>query len=104
MVNKFEMRAHNRSSAPVRFVHYLELKALHGQTKMPNVLLECKLRLEQFSGCTSVLMLKNKVQLEVFLLQSLWTEEIPALEWAELVGDRLEGWKLSEWSFEVVLS
>lgn len=90
------------SSAPVRFVHYLELKALSGQTQVPPFLLECKVRLEQFSACTSVLILKNKVQLEVFLLQSLWTAEIPALEWTELAGDKLEGWKLSEWSFEVL--
>ena len=90
------------SSAPVRFVHYLELKALSGQTQVPPFLLECKVRLEQFSACASVLILKNKVQLEVFLLQSLWTAEIPALEWDKLAEVRLEGWKLSEWSFEVV--
>lgn len=96
-----EIASNPPSSAPVRFVHYLELKALSGQTQVPPFLLECKVRLEQFSACTSVLILKNKVQLEVFLLQSLWTEEIPALEWAKWVEGRLEGGKLSEWSFEV---
>jgi len=90
----------SRSSAPVRFVHYLELKALCGQTQVPLLLLECKVRLEQFSACTSALILKNRVQLEVYLLQSLWATEIPALEWDGL--GTLEGWKLSEWSFEVL--
>ena len=91
------------SSVPIRFVHYLELKALSGQTRVPPFLLECQVRLEQFSACASVLILKNKVQLEVYLLQSLWTAEIPALEWAKWVEGKLEGWKISEWSFEVLV-
>lgn len=81
----------------VKFVHYLELKALEGQTKIPPFLLDCQTQLEQFSACTSALVLKNSLQPGLFLLQSLWTSAIPALEWKGV-----EGWKTGEWSFEVV--